>query len=466
MKIGIGRRLVPISTFAFGLLLVAIVVALALFAFGAYSDHLRRDADTLLSSSATIARELPPGAGALDAGRRTISSALQPALLAIFSDGKQRVTVEAGHDGIAPTLVIRGRDDRREPEAHGIVARLTLGLATAFGLQTLRAHAGNLDINVQTNEPRFVADVRAFLPALAIALVAAFAIAIGAARVLTRSATQPLHDVTRALTRLSEGDFRREVVAAAGSGQLEELARAYNAAVEQVERAFAERTRANDVMRQFIADGSHELRTPLTVIRGFVGILRSEIDWLERDELEHILASMAQQTNVMGALIDKLILLDRWTDGSAANERVVDVVRLTDEVVTPLALAHPSRAIRIAAAPEALVRVDEGDVRHALANVIDNALKYSSAEIDVTIDATDRYVDVAIADRGPGMTADGVARAFDRFFRGERRDVEGSGLGLAIAKRAVERSNGEISLESTVANGTRVRFRFARCEAQ
>ncbi len=464
MKIGIGRRLVPVSTFAFGLLLVAIVVALALFAFGTYADHLRHDADTLLDRSATIARELPPEDGAVEAGRRISARALQPALLAIFSDGKRRVTVLSGQDGAAATLLVRGRDDRSEPEAHGVVARLTLGLATAFGLQTLRAHAGNLDINIQTNEPRFVAYVRAFFPALGIALVMAFAIAIGAARVLTRSATQPLYDVTRALTRLSEGDFRREVIAIDGDGQLEDLAHAYNGAVEQVERAFAERTRANDVMRQFIADGSHELRTPLTVIRGFVGILRSEIDGLERDELEHILASMAQQTNVMGALIDKLILLDRWTDGSAANERIVDVVRLADEVVTPLALAHPSRAIRVAAAKEALVRVDEVDLRHALANVIDNALKYSSAEIDVTIDATERYVDVAIADRGPGMTADGVARAFDRFFRGDRRDVEGSGLGLAIAKRAVERSNGEISLESTVANGTRVRFRFARCD--
>jgi two-component system OmpR family sensor kinase len=466
VKIGIGRRLVPISTFAFGLLLVAIVVALALFAFGAYADHLRRDADTLLSQSAAIARDLPADAGALDAGRRTASSALQPALLAIFSDGEQRVTVVPGHDGIAPVLVIRGRDDRREPEAHGIVARLTLGLATAFGLQTLRTHAGKLDINVQTNEPRFVADVRSFFPALAIALVAAFSIAIGAARVLTRSATQPLYDVTSALTRLSEGDFKREVIAIDGSGQLEQLARAYNGAVEQVERAFAERTRANEVMRQFIADGSHELRTPLTVIRGFVGILRSEIDGLERDEVEHILASMAQQTNVMGALIDKLILLDRWAGGTPASERIVDVVRLADEVVGPLALAHPNRAIRIAAEPKAFVRADEDDVRHALANVIDNALKYSAAEIDVTIDATERYVDVAIADRGPGMTPEGVARAFDRFFRGERRDVEGSGLGLAIAKRAVERSNGEIALESSVANGTRVRFRFARCDGQ
>jgi signal transduction histidine kinase len=466
VRIGLGRRLVPISTFAFGLLLVAIVVALALFAFGTYADHLRRDADSLLLQAEATARSIPGDAGALEAGRRTASSALQPALLAIFTDGKQRVTVLPGQDGIAPTLVIRGRDDRREPEARGIVARLTLGLATAFGLQTLRAHAGNLDINIQTYEPRFVADVRAFFPALAMALVAAFAIAIVAARVLTRSATQPLYDVTRALTRLSEGDFRREVIPINGSGQLEELAHAYNGAVEQVERAFAERARANEVMRQFIADGSHELRTPLTVIRGFVGILRSELDGLERSELEHILAAMAQQTNVMGALIDKLILLDRWSDGSVADERIVDVVRLADEVVTPLALAHPNRVIRIAAAPEAFVCVDENDVRHALANVIDNALKYSATDIDVTIDATEAYVDVAVADHGPGMTAEGVARAFDRFFRGERRDVEGSGLGLAIAKRAIERSHGDIALESSVANGTRVRFRFARCDGQ
>jgi signal transduction histidine kinase len=69
---------------------------------------------------------------------------------------------------------------------------------------------------------------------------------------------------------------------------------------------------------------------------------------------------------------------------------------------------------------------------------------------------------VSVTDAGPGMSPDQVERAFDRFFRGRRRDVEGSGLGLAIAKRAAERSGATLVIESDVERGTRLTLTFPR----
>ncbi len=461
MRLGLGRRLVPLSTLAFGGLLVAIVVAIALYAFGTYADHVRRDADLLLREAAATARELPPRAGAVEAGRRIASRFIQPALLVVFGDARSRVTV-LRERGTRATIVVRAPADRRLPEAPGSIARLTMGLATAFGLATLRTHAGRFDINVDIDRPQFVANVRSFLPAVLCALVAAVLIALAASRVFERSAMRPLVDVTRALERFALGDFTTEIVRTDGSRQLGALAIAYNGAARQVEDAFAERARANAVMRQFVADGGHQLRTPLTVIRGFVGILRTEIEHLSRGEIEHILTSMAQQTTVMGSLIDKLTILEQWEFDAEPAARIVDVAALARDVIAPLARTHPNRAIGVDASSAAIARIDPMDVRHAISNVLDNALKYTDGPIGISVRVTAGSVELEVTDTGPGMESAHAARAFDRFFRGSRRDVEGSGLGLAIAKRAVERSGGSIVFRSNVADGTRIAFVFKR----
>ena len=81
-------------------------------------------------------------------------------------------------------------------------------------------------------------------------------------------------------------------------------------------------------------------------------------------------------------------------------------------------------------------------------------MKYTGGAIDVSVKSRARDVAIEIADEGPGMTADEVGHAFDRFFRGNRRDVDGSGLGLAIARRAVERAGGSLTLASSPDRGT------------
>jgi signal transduction histidine kinase len=167
----------------------------------------------------------------------------------------------------------------------------------------------------------------------------------------------------------------------------------------------------------------------------------------------------------MASLIEKLMLLDRWdaVPDRASPPEAIDVGRLVEDVVTPIADTQPARVVRIDAPAGPLAAIDPIDFTHALTNIVDNALKYTTGAIDVSVGGRDGAVVVTVADEGPGMTPDEVAHAFDRFFRGTRRDVDGSGLGLAIARRALERAGGSIAVESDVERGTRFTLTLPAC---
>jgi two-component system, OmpR family, sensor kinase len=210
-------------------------------------------------------------------------------------------------------------------------------------------------------------------------------------------------------------------------------------------------------MRQFMADAGHQLRTPLTVIRGFIGVLlRGDL----RSPADHadILTTMNGQCVLMGSLIEKLILLDVWdhADQSTLPE-VVDVSQLVEDVVLPLTEASPTRAVELSVAPGAIARIDPIGCSHALTNLVDNALKYApEGPIEVTLSFDAHFIQIVVADRGPGMTEDEVQHIFDRFYRGPlRRDVPGSGLGLPIARSAIERAHGTLIVESSPGHGAR-----------
>jgi two-component system OmpR family sensor kinase len=107
---------------------------------------------------------------------------------------------------------------------------------------------------------------------------------------------------------------------------------------------------------------------------------------------------------------------------------------------------------------------DESELRAAIVNLVENALKYApDSPVDVSVKESGDAVLLTVADRGPGMTAQERAHAFDRFYRGENRGVAtGVGLGLAIVKRTVERAGGSVELDTVPGEGTRVTMRLRK----
>jgi signal transduction histidine kinase len=445
------------------LVLAGAIVLGSLLAFGYYVRTLSTELRGTMTQLVAMLSTSPPD-DARAAGAFAATRFLQSGTEVVFLDAASRVTVFREHRAdLQSTIDVRRRGDLSgDPSATGPLSPIVLGLATAFGLQPLHAQVGNLYLIVKANDAAIVAAVR---PPMGLLLAAiAIAIVLGGliSRALTRQAMRPLDDVTAALGRFASGDLTPQPIDADDRHALASLATAYNGAIAQMQRAFAQRDRANASMRQFIGDAGHQLRTPLTVLRGFIAILRRHYPETLADR-EHILDTMNRQSQIMGMLIDKLILLERWeaADESAAPEPI-DLGILVSDLLTAIADAHPQRAVSVEAGSGILCAIDPIEFGYVVNNVTDNALKYATGRISVTVRSDAEWAAVEVADEGPGIAPEDAVHVFDRFYRGSRRDIEGSGLGLAIAKAAVERARGTISLTTDPNAGSRFTVRLPR----
>ncbi len=357
--------------------------------------------------------------------------------------------------------VLTRNDVSRDYPINTFAGRSTLALATLFGLTVQRAAMGNLLLVVRVQEGALTRGVIQLLPTLCFALGCAIALSVLFARILVVQALRPLNDVTAALERFAAGDLTPRTLPAHAAHQLQDLTRAYNGAIAQMQRAFGERDRAHDAMRQFMADAGHQLRTPLTVVRGFIGVLlRGELR--SPADRSDILTTMNGQCVLMGSLIEKLILLDVWEHERGTPPEVVDVSRLVEDVVLPIAESSPARIVELDVKPGAIARIDPIGCSHALTNLVDNALKYApDSPVSVSLSHDEDCVQIVVADGGPGMTDEEAEHIFDRFYRGPlRRDVPGSGLGLPIARSAIERAAGTLAVESAPGRGARFIIRL------
>lgn len=450
MNTRLGRRLQTLAAAEISLVLAIVILAGALIAFGAYIRSVSNElTGTLTQLQTSLARTSLPTAAA--GGRFAATLLLGTQSEIVFLDATTRVTVYRLHRADPkPLVTVRSRGDNTgDPRTSGSFARIVVGLATAFGLQPLRARVGNVFMIVRSNDLALVSAARSFVLPLLIALVIVVVSGFLIARALTRQALRPLEDVTTALERFASGDLTPHTIAVDTRHELGSLAAAYNGAIDQLERAFAARDRANAGMRLFIADAGHQLRTPLTVVQGFIAILRRG-GFENPDDRDHILDTMNDQSKIMASLIDKLILLERWENPQLAAPAVpIDVGTLVADLVAPIADAHPERRFDVSTQGGILAKIDPTELGYVVTNLADNAVKYGRGEIAVRVRSEDSVAVIEVADEGPGIPSTDAKRVFDRFYRGAQRDVPGSGLGLAIVKRAVERADGSIDLKTS-----------------
>ncbi len=182
----------------------------------------------------------------------------------------------------------------------------------------------------------------------------------------------------------------------------------------------------------------------------------------EQNLARQILETMRSEGDLMRVLIGKLVLLARLESPDSYDEELVDLTALARKVVeTEKPLADGS-TLTFSSDGACYAMADEDEVREALHNIVDNAIKYApGAAIRTSVQGDDGQAVIRVEDDGPGMSDEDRSHAFERFFRGgARRDVPGSGLGLAIAKRSIERAHGTISLDSRRHKGTTVTMRL------
>jgi signal transduction histidine kinase len=400
-----------------------------------------------------------------DGGPAAAPSATSAPLLirpapATQSENRSKATDDATkrHSGppIPDYVVVNGEVTHGDPRNFRIQgSRIGFALGTALGAHFQRVDLVDGELRIMP-EPDATLQVALWLLAGVFgvgALAGVLSWFLG--RFITSQVLRPLVEVTHALRRFATRDFTPQPIAVAGKSEFDAIAVAYNAAASQVAAAFAERQQAESQMRQFVADAGHELRTPLTIVLGYIDLLRRKAD--EGDERSRrIFSAISIEGARMRTLIDNLVLLARMEGADVRPAEPFDLCPLLEEIVDARRPLHPSLRFELDCAVDATVIGDQTEILEAIANVVDNAIKYApGSPIRITTRANDGGVDVTIADEGPGIHPDDREGIFDRFYRGVTRgDVEGSGLGLAIAKRAAERAGGTLVLASTSPAGT------------
>jgi signal transduction histidine kinase len=194
--------------------------------------------------------------------------------------------------------------------------------------------------------------------------------------------------------------------------------------------------------RAFVADASHELRMPLTVLKAELEVaLKQTTPGPVRDAL----ASAAEEADRVIALAEDLLVLAGADRARLLLElRSVAISGLLDAVSNRYSQAATRAGRRLVVDPDGggVLRADPVRLEQALANLVDNALRYGRGTISLTACARDGQFEVHVTDDGPGFPPEFLGLAFERFSRAERaRGRGGAGLGLAIVE-AIARAHG------------------------
>ncbi|MEU2743392.1 ATP-binding protein, partial [Streptomyces sp. NPDC007095] len=210
----------------------------------------------------------------------------------------------------------------------------------------------------------------------------------------------------------------------------------------------------NRIRTALLAAVSHDLRTPLAGIKAAVSSLRSQdVEWSEDDQAE-LLEGIEEGADRLDHLVGNLLDMSRLQTGT-----VTPLIREIDlDEVVPMALGGvPEDSVELDI-PETLpmVAVDPGLLERAVANLVENAVKYSPTDEPVLVSASAMVnrVEVRVVDRGPGVPDEAKDRIFEPFQRyGDAPRGAGVGLGLAVARGFAETMGGTIAAEDTPGGG-------------
>jgi two-component system OmpR family sensor kinase len=300
--------------------------------------------------------------------------------------------------------------------------------------------------------------VELMVSGIALLLVAGFALW------LVRLGLRPLEGIGATAGAIAAGDLSRRVEPATERTEVGRLGLALNAMLAQIEAAFDERRASENRLRRFVADASHELRTPLTSIRGYAELFRRGADSRPED-----LAKSMQRIEVeaarMGVLVDDLLLLARLDQGRPLEREPVDLARIVEEAIDSARAVEPDRPIDLDVGGPASVRGDEGRLRQAVDNLLDNARVHTPARspVRVKVELDDKAVVLSVEDEGPGLPSEVANRAFERFYRGDpsrSRTMGGAGLGLSIVAAIIEAHGGTVTVRSEKGAGATFEVRL------
>jgi signal transduction histidine kinase len=282
-------------------------------------------------------------------------------------------------------------------------------------------------------------------------MIPALVVSVCAAVLLVRRALRPLREVIATVQAIEGGTMDARVSLRQTGDELDELGRLFNAMLDRIAVLVSGMRGALDTV-------AHELRTPVTRIRGVAEVaLRSDHG---PEGLRQALADCVEGSDELLTILNTLMDISEAESGALKLKlEAVDVSTLVDDTVDLYRhVADEKRiALETAVPPGLWLTADRSRLRQVLANLLDNAIKYTPNGGWVRVHASKRHtgVTLSVADSGIGVAADEIAKIWDRLYRGAHSHTErGLGLGLSLVRAIVRAHGGETGVASVIGKGS------------
>lgn len=277
-------------------------------------------------------------------------------------------------------------------------------------------------------------------------------IASTAGWLVARQATQSIEEVSRAAIDIKQGEFDRRVSVNARDKEIQTLANTFNAMADRIRNLIAE-------MREMIDNIAHDLRSPLARIRAISESALSSNDNI--DDYKTAAADTLEECDRLIKLVNTTLDVAEAEAGiDHAAKETINLSKLAEDACELFEPVAEQKNIQLSChlTPDCFLTGHRQNLQRMLANLLDNALKYTLSDGKVTIDLmhSQETYQLTVSDTGPGISGADQDRVFERFFRcdASRGRSEGCGLGLSFARAVALAHGGEILISSIPGDGS------------
>ncbi|HKI78430.1 MAG TPA: HAMP domain-containing sensor histidine kinase [Ignavibacteriaceae bacterium] len=323
-----------------------------------------------------------------------------------------------------------------------------------IGRHHARVYLSAVEINEKTDHILVVSssleevkdDLERLLLIFFIVIPAGLILAGTSAFIIAKNAFKPINKMITTANEISAYSLDKRLIVPNANDEVQALSITLNSMIERLDKTFKSH-------RQFIADASHEIRTPLTVIQTELELALKKMPGGATKKSINISLTEIENLNKMTNSLLTLAKIDAKKNKVELSNVRLDELILECSQLLKVNAEQKRNKINIVIDDVIEFNCDRGKIKSVILNIIDNAIKYSGNEKEITISLSKEYsewIAIKIMDNGPGIPVRDIPHIFERFYRSNeiRADVEGNGLGLAIVKEFVEMHKGKISVKS------------------
>ena len=270
--------------------------------------------------------------------------------------------------------------------------------------------------------------------------------------IFSRVITRPIAGLNRGIQRMSKGDFSARVKIR-GSGEMKQLARAFNSMSEKLETLDQSRN-------QFVSNASHELKTPLATMKIMIESLIYQPD-MDKNLRTEFMTDINNEIDRLSAIVSDLLTLVQMDSQnvklSRENLSIAQLIKENAHRLQPIA-DQKKQKIALSLSDPCDIYADKSKLNQVIYNLMENAVKYTQngGTVRVSLQRQGREARFTVSDNGPGIPKEHLPHIFDRFYRVDKarsREKGGTGLGLSIVHQLVLLHGGAISVESEEGKG-------------